>query len=132
LRTLPDFWGLSSDNSDKSNITTYMYNVQLYTLCFYFYYLLQYISINELHKIMFTNYTNYWAWHMFASYVSDSRFPFNNDESFKTRDNGLCTPVQMLANTFQPVIENFASLFFACSYLHARSHSSDLLANSFV
>ncbi len=34
-----------------------MYNVQLYTLCFYFYYLLQYISINELHKIMFTNST---------------------------------------------------------------------------
>ena len=27
-------------------------------------------------------------------------------------------PVQMLANTFQPVIENFATLFFACSYLH--------------
>ncbi len=69
---------------------------------------------------------------MFASHVSDSQFPFSNDESFKTRDNGLCTSVQMLANTFQPVIENFACLFFACSYLHARSHSSDLLANSFV
>ncbi len=69
---------------------------------------------------------------MFASYVSDSRFPFNNDESFKTWDNDLCTPVQMLANTFQPVIENFATLFFACSYLHAGSHSSDLLAIFFV
>ncbi len=46
---------------------------------------------------------------MFASHVTDSRFPFSNDESFKTRDNGLCTSVQMLANTFQPVIENFAS-----------------------
>ncbi len=49
---------------------------------------------------------------MFASYVSDSRFPFKSDESFKTLDNGLCTAVQMLANyTFQPVIKNFATLF---------------------
>ena len=54
---------------------------------------------------------------MFASHVSDSQFPFNNDESFKTWDNGLCAPVQMLANTFQPVIENFATLFFALIYI---------------
>ena len=31
--------------------------------------------------------------HMFGSNVSDSRFPFSNDERFKTQDTGLCTPV---------------------------------------